>query len=147
MKFLAFALFCATGLPLAHAAPGTDQPASPRDLHAAECVAALDVDTQALANEVKSGKEASRALLLDRLIAGTAFVGDTYLHGGSDEKQARALANEALAAQKSLPPAELTARQAACAAEGRKLYDDSNGLERAVVKRLANKRMQKLLGG
>ena len=147
MKTLAAALFCATGLVLAHAAPDADPPASPHDLHAADCVAALDASTQALAKEVKAGQEASRAPLLDQLIAGTAFVGDTYLHGSSDEKQARALANAAAQAQKSLPPAELAARQVACAAEGRALYDASNGLGKAVVKRLAKKRMDKLLGG
>ena len=147
MKTLAIALLCASGLALAHAAPDADQPPTARDLHAAECVAALDVNTQALAKQVRAGKEAARALLLDRLVAGTAFVGDTWLHGNSDEKQARALANEALEAQKRLPPAELTARQVACTAEGRQLYDDSNGLEKVVVKRLAKKRMEKLLNG
>ncbi len=147
MKTLAIALLCATSLSLAHAAPDADQPPSPRDLHAAECVAALEANTQALAKQVMAGNEAPRALLLERLIAGTAFVGDTYLHGNSDERQARALANQALEAQKRLPPAELTARQVACAAEGTKLYDDSNGLEKVVVKRLAKKRMEKLLNG
>lgn len=147
MKTLAVALLCATGLSLANAAPDAGQPPSAHDLHAAECVAALEVNTQALAQQVKAGDEAPRALLLDRLIAGTAFVGDTYLHGSSDEKQARALAKEALEAQKSLSPAELAARQLACAKEGKTLYDESNGLEKAVVKQLAKKRMGKLLGG
>jgi hypothetical protein len=145
MKTLAIAVLCAAGLSLAHAAPDADQPASPRDLHAAECVAALEVNTEDLAKQVKSGKEPVRPVLLARLIAGTAFVGDTYLHGNSDEKQARALANQALEAQKTLAPAELAARQLACAKEGTALYDDSNGLEKVVVKRLAKKRMEKLL--
>lgn len=147
MKILALALslssLCATGL--ARAAPDADPPASARDLHAAECVAALEVETEDLAKQIKSGKEASRPLLQARLIAGTAFVGDTYLHGNSDEKQARALANQALEAQKSLSPAELAARQLACAKEGTALYDGSNALEKVVVKRLAKKRMDKLL--
>jgi hypothetical protein len=83
---------------------------------------------------------------MDRLVSGTAFVGDSYLHGASDEKQARDLANQALEAQKNLPPAELAARQTACADEGAKLFAASNALEKAVVKRLAKKRMDKLLG-
>jgi hypothetical protein len=119
---------------------------SPRDLHAAQCVAALEVNTQELAQQVKAGHDASRPVLLDRLVSGTAFVGDTYLHGASDEKQARALANQALEAQKSLSAQELAARQAACADEGARLFASSNGLEQAVVKRLAKKRMDKLLG-
>jgi hypothetical protein len=120
---------------------------SARDQHAAQCVAALEVNTEDLARQVKSGQEASRPLLLERLVSGTAFVGDTYLHGSSDEKQARELANRALEAQKSLPAPELAARQAACADEGAKLFASSNGLEQAIVKRLAKKRMDKLLGG
>jgi len=143
-KIVAIALLSIAGVSLAHAAP-TPEP-SPRDRHAAECVAALEVHTQDLAKQVKSGKEASRAVLRDRLISGTAFVGDTYLHGSSDEKQARELANQALEAQKSLPAPELATRQAACADEGAKLFAASNGLQQAVVKRLAKKRMDKLLG-
>jgi len=142
MKILAIAFLSAASF--AYAAPAAEP--SPRDLHAAECVAALDVNTQDLAKQVKSGNEAPRGLLLERLISGTAFVGDTYLHGNADEQQARALANRALEAQKRLPPAELAARQLACANEGAKLFDDSNGLEQAVVKRLAKKRMDRLLG-
>jgi hypothetical protein len=144
MKILAIALLSIPGLSLAQASAPSG--ASPRDLHAAQCVAALEANTQDLAQQVKSGKEASRALLLERLVSGTAFVGDTYLHGDSDEKQARELANQALEAQKSLPPQELAARQAACADEGAKLFAASNGLQQMVVKRLAKKRMEKLLG-
>jgi len=145
MKSLALALLSIPGLALAAQTALASEP-TPRDLHAAQCVAALEANTQDLAQQVKSGKEASRSVLLDRLVSGTAFVGDTYLHGNSDEKQARDLANRALEAQKSLPAPELTARQDACADEGAKLYAASNGLQQAVVKRLAKKRMDKLLG-
>jgi len=145
MKILAIAFLSLAGLPLARAQPAAEPAPLPRDLHAAECVAALEVNTQDLAKQVKAGNDNPRQLLQNRLIAGTAFVGDTYLHGNADEKQARALANQALEAQKHLPATELTARQLACATEGAKLYDDSNGLEKAVVKRLAMKRMDKLL--
>lgn len=144
MKIFAVALLSIPGLSLAQTVPESGP--SPRDLHAAQCVAALEVNTRDLAQQVKSGKEASRSMLLDRLVSGTAFVGDTYLHGNSDEKQARELANQALEAQKSLPAPELAARQAACADEGAKLFASSNGLQQAVVKRLAKKRMDKLLG-
>lgn len=144
-RFFALALITISGL--SHASPAADRAPSPHDLHAAECVAALDVNTQTLAQQVKAGKEASRALLLDRLVSGTAFIGDTYVRGNSNEQQARALANDALEAQKRLPEAQLAARQAACAEEGAKLYAAGNGLQQAVVKRLARKRMDKLLGG
>jgi len=130
---------------LSYAAPPADLPAE-RDLHAAQCVAALQVQTEDLAAQVKAGREEVRPMLLSRLESGTAFVGDTYLHGESDESKARALAKQALEAQKSLTEAQLRSRQDACAAEGSRLLADSNALERAVVKRLARKRMDRLLG-
>ena len=120
-------------------------PPSARDLHAAQCVAALEVNTQRLAAEVKTGKENARPMLQSRLESGTAFVGDVYLRGESDETQARKLANDALEAQKKLSDAQLMERQNACADEGAKLFAASNVLERAVVKRLARKRMDRLL--
>ena len=119
---------------------------SPRDRHAAQCVAALEASTEDLARQVKAGKESARKPLLDRLVAGAAFVGDSYLHGDSSEGQARVLVDQAEVDQRRLSPAELAARQAACAAEGTKIYNAGNALQRAVLKRLARKRMDKLLG-
>lgn len=119
---------------------------TPRDLRAAQCVAALDENTHELARQVREGKESLRGLLLDRLVAGSAFVGDAYVRGDSDEQEARELTEQMREAQKKLPPRELAARQAACADEGAKLYASGNGLQRAVVKRLAKKRMDRLLG-
>jgi hypothetical protein len=139
----------AVGLGLATAAltsPAAPMPPGPRELHAAQCVAALEVETEALAAKVKAGDEDLRPLLLSRLESGTAFVGDTYLHDDQDEKRARALANQALESQKSLTEAQIAALQASCAEEGARLLAEANGLERAVVKRLARKRMDRMLG-
>lgn len=122
-----------------------DPAPTPRDLHAAQCVAALETQTETLAEKVKAGNEATKPLLMERLIAGTAFVGDSYLHSKLDENQARALVHQAQEAQKSLPPAELAARQDSCAGAGSKLYASSNGVQQMVVQRLAKKRMEKLL--
>jgi hypothetical protein len=140
-------LFLATGLALAASMAHADSPSPPnaREMHAAQCVAALEANTQALAAKVKAGNEDARPLLLSRLESGTAFVGDTYLHDDQDVNRARALANAALEEQKKLSEAQLAALQNSCAAEGSKLLADASGLERAVVKRLARKRMDKLL--
>jgi hypothetical protein len=121
--------------------------ATARELHSAQCVAALEVSTESLAQQVRAGHDEARAELQTRLEAGTAFVGDAYLHGTTDERHARALANDALESQKRLSAAELAALQEACAAEGARMLATSNGLERSVVKHLAKKRMDKLLGG
>ena len=134
----------ALGLSLAPAAQAAGP--SPRDLRAAQCVAALDVNTQELARQVKSGGEAARSVLLARLVSGAAFIGDAYLHGDSNERQARDLSQQAREAQKALSARELAARQSACADEGARLHAASNGLQQAVVQRLARKRMDRLLG-
>lgn len=120
---------------------------SERELHAAQCVAALQVDTERLAAEVKSGRLESRPVLQSRLEFGVAFIGDAYLHGTSDEARARTLADNALQAQKHLNDDELAARQTSCAVEGEKLMAASNGLERAIVRQVAKRRMARLLAG
>ena len=137
------ALIAAAGLWLAAGVHAAEP--SPRDLRAAQCVAALDLNTHELAEQVKAGKESARTVLLDRLVSGAAFLGDSFLRGNRDEQQARKLADQAREAQKNLSAAELAARQAACAAEGARLYAGGNALQRAVVKRLARKRMDTLL--
>ena len=119
---------------------------TPQDRRAAQCVAALEAGTDDLVRQIKGGKDAARKPLLDRLTQGAAFVGDTYLHGNADEDQARALVDQAEAAQRALSPAELAARQTACAGEANRLLANANALQRAVIKRLARKRMDKLLG-
>jgi hypothetical protein len=128
-------------------ASATTAPASASELHAAQCVAALEVSTESLAAQVKAGQDDARGPLQSRLEAGTAFVGDAYLKGTRDEARAKGLANKALEEQKSLSAAELAARQEACADEGQKLMAASNGFERAIVRQLAKKRMAKLLAG
>ncbi|MES2717883.1 MAG: hypothetical protein V4795_19100 [Pseudomonadota bacterium] len=131
---------------LALAASAQAAEPTPRDRHAAQCVAALEASADDLVRQVKAGKEAARKPLLDRLVAGASFIGEAYLHGNSSEDQARALVDQAAEAQRRLSPAELAARQAACANEGARLFASSNALQRAVVKRVARKRMDRLLG-
>jgi len=120
-------------------------PPSEGELHTAQCVAALDVQTHELAAQVKAGREELRPLLLGRLMSGTAFIGTAYLAGDRDEMRSRSLLDAAREAQKTLPEKELAARQAACADEGNRLLANANALERAVVSRLATRRLDKLL--
>ena len=131
---------------LALAGPARAADPTPQDRRAAQCVAALEASADDLVRQVKAGTESARKPLLDRLTQGAAFVGDSYLHGAANEQQARALVDQAELDQRKLSPAELAARQTACASEATRLLNKSNALERAVVKRLARKRMDKLLG-
>ena len=125
---------------------GSEVAPSKRELHTAACVAALEISTDELASQVKAGRKDLQPLLRQRLDAGAAFIGTAYLNGDRDEARAQALLAAALKAQTALPKAELAARQARCTQEGAKLLADSNFVGRAVVARLAKKRMQKLLG-
>jgi hypothetical protein len=103
------------------------------------------LSTRKLAEQVKGGHDEMRPLLLARLKSGAAFVGAAYLAGDRDEGRSHALLDSALAAQKALPESELAARQAACNDEGASLLARTNGLEREVVSRVAEKRMSRLL--
>ena len=117
-----------------------------RELHTSECVAALDVSTDALAEQVKAGMAELRPLLRHRLDAGAAFIGAAYVKGDRDEKRSHALLRAAIDRQKSLSEVELASRQEACAVEGAQLLAKSDVLSRVVVSRIAEKRMRKLLG-
>lgn len=116
-----------------------------RDTHTAECVAALDISTRQLAAQLKGGQDELRPILVARLKSGAAFIGSAYLAGERDKARTKALLEAALEAQKALPKAELDTRQVACEAEGTRLLAAANALERAVVDRVAAKRMEKLL--
>jgi hypothetical protein len=136
----------AIGLTAVGAAAASPVP-SERELHTAQCVAALEVNTDELAMQVKAGRDGLRPLLVERLNAGTAFIGAAYLKGDRDEARSQALLQAALDAQRALSASELAARQASCAQEGTTLLARSNFIERAIVSRLAEKRLNKLLGG
>ena len=129
----------------AQASTSTAAPTSERELHTAQCVAALDLSTRQLAEKVKGGQDELRPLLLVRLKSGAALVGAAYLAGARDEGRSHALLDAALVAQTALPVSELAARQAACDDEGTSLLARTNALEREVVSRVATRRMTRLL--
>ena len=110
------------------------------------CVAALDASTRELAEQKwKGGRDDLRPVLLTRLKSGAAFIGAAYLAGDRDEERSGALLDAAMEAQKALPESELTARQAFCEGEGARLLAAAGALERALVGRVATRRMKRLL--
>ena len=117
-----------------------------RELHTVECVAALEVRSDELAKQVKAGRTELRVPLLATLDAGAAFIGSAYLQGDRDEARWQSRLRVAHDAQKGLADAVLAARQASCAEEGRRLLSEANFVGRAVVSRLVERRMQKVLG-
>lgn len=130
---------------LSASATATPLAASESELHTVRCVAGLDVNTRELAELVKGGRDQLRPVLLGRLVSGAAFIGRAYLAGERDKVRIRMLLDTALDAQKALPESLLVARQTACNEEGAQLTSDANVIERAVVYRVAEKRMNQLL--
>ena len=124
---------------------GSDAP-SERELHTSECVAALDVRSEDLARQVKTGQSESRPLLVSTLEAGAAFIGQAYLQGERDEARSQSQLAAALQAQNKLPEADLAARQSSCALEGARLLAQTDVIGRFVISRLVQRRLQKLVG-
>ena len=75
--------------------------ATEHELHTAQCVAALEANTDELATQVKGGRADLQPLLLIRLKYGAAFIGDSYLQGERDEAGARGRLNAALGARRA----------------------------------------------
>ncbi len=130
----------------AEVGPAPAAPAMPRERHAAQCVAVLESHAELLAARARAGDAAVLPLLQSRVEAAAAFVGDNYLHGDGDDDHSRALLDAARGEQKTLDPAERTARQTRCADEGAQLLASAGGLQRSVLKRFARRRIDRLLG-
>jgi len=128
---------------LAFLAPVTRAQADePTPQHSADCVAALEVAAKAMAEEMQNGKPELEPELVRRLQEGFAFIGTAYKQGLRKE-EADKLLKSSEEAVKSLPPAELEARQQSCRAEGAQLLQRANFFERAVVTHAAQRRVDK----
>jgi hypothetical protein len=127
-------------------AAAVEPPASARELHAAECVAALEARAEALAAQIRAGQADLRPRLLTQLQFGAAFIGSAYLKGDRDEARSQALLDEARERLGPLSAQDLRIRQAACAEEGARLLAQANALSRAVVNRVARRKMDRMLG-
>lgn len=117
--------------------------AEPTAEHSAACVAALEREAEAMAEQFRRGKVEIEPELLRRVQQGFAFIGSAYKQGLRDE-EAKMMLKAAEKAQESLPPVELAERQAACRAEGAELLNRANVLERTFVNHAAQRRVDKL---
>jgi hypothetical protein len=122
----------ATALALAGVAVRA-QDAEPTPQHSAACVAALEVEAIAMADEMKAGHPEIEPELVRRVQQGFAFIGVAYKQGLRKE-EADQLLKQAEADTQTLPRTELTARQQACQAEGARLLDNASPFERAFVR-------------
>jgi hypothetical protein len=117
--------------------------AAPTAEHAAACVAALQADAEQMARQFRDGHPEIEPALAHRVEQAFAFIGVAYKQGLA-QPDADRLLKAAEKAQSELTRAELAARQAACASEGSELLKQASGLERALVTRAAQRRIDKL---
>lgn len=134
-SFLTAALVAVFSLPAFAAGPSAE--------HSAACVAALQVEAEAMADAFRHGQTEVEPELVRRVQQGFAFIGTAYLQGIRDE-EANRLLKAAEKAQQQLPAPELAARQAACRSEGTRLLEKANPLERAFVMKAAQRRVDRL---
>lgn len=134
-SFLVAALIALMALPA--------QAGGPTPEHTATCVAALEVQAAAMADEYRNGRTDIEPELVRRVQEGFAFIGTAYLNGLREE-EANRLLKAAEKAQETLPADELAERQAACRIEGARLLANANILERAFVMKAAQRRVEKL---
>jgi hypothetical protein len=139
---LARTAFASAALTLLAAGAAAQPVADPTPQHSADCVAALEVEAKAMAEEMQHGKPEVEPELVRRLQEGFAFIGVAYKQGLRKE-EADKLLKSSEEAVKALPPAELSARQHACRLEGARLLQSANFLERAFVAHAAQKRVDK----
>jgi hypothetical protein len=128
--------------PLAMAAPSLA--AGPTPQRAAECVAALKVRADALTRRLQAGDDTVQGELTAVIERGFAFIGEAYLQGLHDKKQAQALLAAAERAQSGLPDALLVQRQVACRVEADKMLADTVAINRFVVQTAARARVARL---
>lgn len=141
--FAKFLTFSAALLLSATALAQPAQPAAQSDN--AQCVAALKLQSDDLASQVKAGDEARKPELLQVLRQGAAFVGDAWLDGTRNEDQAKARLDQAEDQVRKLEPAKARALRQQCGTEADTLIREAPGWQRKVIDRFAQSRMDKLL--
>jgi hypothetical protein len=110
-----------------------------------QCVAALKLHSNDLAQQVKSGDEARRPELLQVLRQGAAFIGDAWLDGLGDEAAAKARLAQAEAGVRNMKPEQVQALRRQCGAEADAMIQQAPGWQRKVIDRFAQSRMDKML--
>lgn len=111
--------------------------------HTASCVAAMKHKAGALSERYRAGDDSVKPELTSLTEAGFAFIGAAYEAGLRKEDADRRLA-QAEEDQKTMPAAELARLTEACRGEGAAILEQSNQLERALVKNAARMRIKRL---
>ena len=124
--------------------------AAPAATHAtpdemAACVAAMQVQAEEWAAAVRAGDAGLEKTLLAELERASALMGRSYLDGAHDEADAKARLKAARDAQAGWPREQREALRLSCDARANAELAASNFLQRALVQRMARKRLQTML--
>jgi len=121
--------------------------AAPEDSYeeTANCIAVMEVNADALAKQVKAGDQQREPALRTELVRAAAIVGRTYLDGMHDERVAKAHLVAARERQKTWDQARRDSVHGACLKRADAELAASSGLERVLIDRVADHRMQRML--
>ncbi len=141
-----FAAFGSAGLLLATLAPA---PAAATDAtgydESAACVAVIQTRSDDLVRQVKAGDKSQQPALHAELVRAAVLIGQAYLDGLHDERDARAMLQSAHDAQASWTDAQRNAAHDACIKKADAAFAEASPVQRFIVERIAQARMNRLL--
>lgn len=112
---------------------------------AAHCVAVIERRSEVLAERVRQGDDVARAALRAEIEHATVLIGEQYLAGSRDEDVARARLERARQEQRAWPEERRAALYRQCNRTAATTLSGANKLERLIVRRLAAKRLDRML--
>jgi hypothetical protein len=98
-----------------------------------------------LARRIKAGDRSQEAALRTELQRGAALVGRTYLDGLRDEAEAKARLKAARDEQSTWPEARRARLRQDCVAKADALIGGASAVERYLIERIAQRRMDRML--
>jgi hypothetical protein len=108
-------------------------------------VAVIERRAEALAERARNGDGVARAALRGELERAAMLIGEQYVGGARDEDVARARLERSRMAQRSWPQERVEALHRQCSLTAGAMLGGANKVERFVVRRLAAKRMDRML--
>jgi hypothetical protein len=124
---------------IAHAGPAAATDA------AADCVAVIESRAESLVERARNGDGTARTALRAELENAAVLIGDQYIAGARDEDAARARLERSRKVQQSWPEERRAALHRQCSQTAAAMLGSANRLERFFVRRVAAKRMERML--
>jgi Skp family chaperone for outer membrane proteins len=111
----------------------------------AACIAVIQTRSDDLVRQIKAGDKSEQAALHTELVRAAVLIGQAYLDGLHDERDARAMLQSAHDAQASWTEAQRHAAHDACVRKADAALAEASPVQRFIVERIAQARMNRLL--